>query len=160
MKRIFQRGPLFSFGTAGQCSRRSAKIGIVAGFTVIFLFFLQSGFSQNLNNFKLGSEPEGFGQIWWGIDVMTLRNFEYSRNDPSYGGIDIYRKPGMTPVYVEWLQKISSICLGRGGFVESSFLRKVFQDMSNSGVPYRRNMVKGISHSEIRNIMFGRVRRL
>jgi hypothetical protein len=94
MKRIFRREPLIRFGTAGQCSRRSSKIGFAAGFMLIFLSFQQSGFSQNLNNFKLGSEPAGFGQIYWGIDVMTLGNFEYSRKDPSYGGIDIYRKPG------------------------------------------------------------------
>ena len=94
MNSIFRKGPLFSFCTAGQCSRKSSKIGVVAGFTVIFLSFLQPGFPQNLNNFKLGSEPAGFGQICWGIDVMTLGNFEYSRKDPSYGGIDIYRKLG------------------------------------------------------------------
>jgi hypothetical protein len=50
--------------------------------------------SQPLNNFKPGSEPDGFGDIKWGTELSTLKNMKLSRADPSYGGIDIYLRLG------------------------------------------------------------------
>ena len=47
-------------------------------------------FSQPLNNFKPGSEPDGFGNIKWGTELSALKKMIFSRVDPSFGGIDIY----------------------------------------------------------------------
>jgi len=94
MKRNFQRVPPFDLKTANHRRGRLAKIGIMGAFLVIFLLFIKPGFPQTLDNFKPGSEPGGFGKIHWGADVITLKNIEYCRKDPSYGGIDIYRKTG------------------------------------------------------------------
>jgi hypothetical protein len=126
MKRIFQRVPPFDLQTANHRPGRLPKIGIMGGCIVIFLLFLQPGFSQTLNNFKPGSEPEGFGKIYWGNDVMLLKNFEYFRKDPSYGGIDIYRKTGDDPCiwgvaaknaeFLFWKGRFCGILLFEEGF--------------------------------------------
>lgn len=148
MKRIFRRGSLFRFGTAGQCLRGSLKIGIAAGFTLIFLSFLPSGYCQNLNNFKPGSEPEGFGQIRWGIDVMTLNDFEYCRRDPSYGGIDIYRKQGDDPCicgvapenieYLFWKGRFCGIIFFEEGFSGyEPFLIAASKEYGEGNKPFR-----------------------
>jgi len=67
---------------------------IAAGFLLFSFVSYELGFAQTLNNFKPGSEPDGFGKIHWGVDILTLSDMEHSRKDPSYGGIDIYRKKG------------------------------------------------------------------
>jgi len=94
MKRVFQRASPFDHKKAKHPPGSLIKIGIAGVCIVIFSLFLKPGFPQTLNNFKLGSEPHGFGKIYWGVDVITLKNIEFSRKDPSYGGIDIYRKTG------------------------------------------------------------------
>ena len=94
MKRIFQRVPPFDPKIANYPPGSLIKVGIAGACIVIFPLFLKPGFPQTLNNFKPGSEPDGFGKIHWGVDVITLKNIEYCRKDPSYGGIDIYRKKG------------------------------------------------------------------
>ena len=127
MKRIFQRRPLSGFAILYYHSRRSPKIVIVAGFLVISLFFLKPGFPQNLHNFKAGSEPDGFGRIYWGGDIITMKNLEYCRKDPSYGGIAIYRDTGSAPSlcglagekieYLFWKGRFCGICYFEDGFM-------------------------------------------
>jgi len=94
MRNSFRKVAQSGFEIAYYRPRRSPKIIIMAGFMVISFVFLEPGFSQALNNFKPGSEPDGFEKIYWGVDVIPLKNIEFSRKDPSYGGIDIYRKTG------------------------------------------------------------------
>jgi hypothetical protein len=134
MKRIFQRGPLLGFETTDHRPSRLPKIGIVVGFIAIFLSFLQSCFSQPLNNFEPGSEPDGFGKIHWVADLTTFKNIEYCRKDPSYGGIEIYRKTGDDSCiggvatknieYLFWKGKFSGICFFEEGFSGLEHLRE------------------------------------
>ena len=91
MKSLFQ-GVLHSgIGIIDYLPRIVSKFGILGSIIVIFLG-AQPAFSQSLNNFKPGSEPEGLGSIVWGTDLKTFENMAYYRQDPSYGGIDVYRK--------------------------------------------------------------------
>ena len=94
MRGCFRKVLLFGLEAANPRRSRLSKIGIGWGCLLVFLLFLQPAFPQTLNNFKPGSEPDGFGKIYWGMDVIILKDIEYSRKDPSYGGIDIYRKKG------------------------------------------------------------------
>ncbi len=71
MRRGFWKVSSSAFEITSYDFRRSPKIIIVAGFMVIS-FFLNTGFPQTLNNFKPGPEPDGFGKIYWGIDVINL----------------------------------------------------------------------------------------
>lgn len=126
MKRIFQRATLSGFEIPPYHPKRSPKIIFVAGFMVIFFIFLKIGFPQTLNNFKPGSEPAGFGKIYWGGDIITMKNLEYCRKDPSYGGIDIYRNTGDAPClcglagekieYLFWKGRFCGVCYFEDGF--------------------------------------------
>ena len=98
----------------------SSKTVILIGIIVILFSFLQTGFAQNLKIFKPGSEPDGFGKICWGGDIITMKNLEYCRKDPSYGGIAIYRNTGSAPClcglsgnkieYLFWNGKFCGVC--------------------------------------------------
>jgi hypothetical protein len=126
MKRIFQRVSLSGFEIPRYHFRRSPKISIVAGFMVIFFFLLNPGFPHTLNNFKPGSEPAGLGKIYWGGDITAMKNLEYCRTDPSYGGIDIYRNTGSAPClcglagekieYLFWKRRFCGVCYFEEGF--------------------------------------------
>lgn len=94
MRKNFWKVPPFALKTANHRRSRLQKIVIVGGCILVFLLFLKPGLPQTLNNFKPGSEPDGFGKIYWGVDVIILKDIEYCRKDPSYGGIDVYRKTG------------------------------------------------------------------
>jgi hypothetical protein len=72
MRKSFRKVAQSGFEIAYYLSRRSPKIIIMAGFMVISSVFLEPGFSQALNNFKPGSEPDGFEKIYWGVDVIPL----------------------------------------------------------------------------------------
>jgi hypothetical protein len=126
MKSIFQRVPPFDLKTAIHHRRRLPKIGIVGGCILVFLLFLKPGFPQALNNFKPASEPDGFGKIYWGIDIITLRNMEYSRKDPSYGGIDVYRKTGDTPCIGRVAAKNIEYLFWKGRFCGIIFFEEGF----------------------------------
>jgi nucleotide-binding universal stress UspA family protein len=78
MKRIFQRVQLLDLERTDYHTRKSLKIAILIGFLTFFLCFLQSGFSQPLNNFNRGSEPEGFGKIHGGADFSTLQDLSHA----------------------------------------------------------------------------------
>jgi len=92
MKRVFQRASPFDHKKAKHPPGSLIKIGIAGVCIVIFSLFLKPGFTQTLNNFKPGSEPEGFGNIAWETNLNAFENMEFTRQDPSYGGIDVYRK--------------------------------------------------------------------
>jgi len=126
MKRIFQGVPPFDLKTANHRPGRLPKIGIMGGCIVIFLLFLQPGFPQTLNNFKPGSEPDGFGKIYWGADVITLKNIEYCRKDPSYGGIDIYRKTGDDPCICGVVAKNTEFLFWKGRLCGIIFFEEGF----------------------------------
>ena len=61
------------------------------GLTVLLLGLLGSLVFAEYD-YKLGSEPDGFRGIKWGTDISTLKDMEYLFTDPSYGGIEVYRK--------------------------------------------------------------------
>ena len=69
-------------------------VGGILGILIIVFWMSGYSLSQPLNNFKPGSEPDGFGDIKWGTDLSTLKNMKFSRTDPSYGGIDVYLRLG------------------------------------------------------------------
>jgi len=91
MKSLFKGVPHSGIGIIGHLPRIISKFGILGSIIVIFLEW-QPAFSQSLNNFRPGSEPEGLGSIVWRTDLNTFENMAYYRQDPSYGGIDVYRK--------------------------------------------------------------------
>ena len=67
--------------------------GLVSGFVCIICI---SGivFANPGEEFKSGSEPDGFRGIKWGQDVLTVQGLEYVKTDPSYGGIQLYTRKG------------------------------------------------------------------
>jgi len=104
-------------------------------------------FSQPLNNFETGSEPDGFGDIKWGTELSTLKNMKLSRTDPSYGGIDIYlrleedsRIGGKSPKNIEylfWKGKFSGVrIITEGVSVYKSLKESVFEVYGNGNKPY------------------------
>ena len=126
MKRSCRRVPPFDPTIANHRPSKFPKIGIMGVCIVIFLLFLKPGFPQTLNNFKLGSEPDGFGKIYWGVDVITLKNIEYSRKDPSYGGIEIYRKTGDAPFICGVVAKNTEYLFWKGRFCGITFFEEGF----------------------------------
>jgi hypothetical protein len=126
MKKNFQVPP-FDRRIFNHCPRRSPQIGIVVGgCIVIFLLFLKPSFPQNLNNFKPGSEPDGFGKINWGVDLIRLKDIEYRRKDPSYGGIDVYRKTGYAPNICGLAGEKIEYLFWKGRFCGISFFEESF----------------------------------
>jgi len=126
MKTISQGGPLSGFKIPYYHFRRSPQIVIVAGFMVISFFFLKPGFPQTLNNFKPGSEPDGFGKIYWGMDVIILKDMEYCRKDPSYGGLDVYRKRGDDPCICGVAARNTEFLFWKGRFCGILFFEEGF----------------------------------
>jgi hypothetical protein len=118
-------------------------------FGIVFIVLCMGGFSfsQPLNNFKPGSEPDGFGGIKWGTDLSALKNMKFSRSDPSYGGIDIYLRLeegstiGMVRLknieYLFWKGKFSGVCIITEGSTESKSLREaVFEVFGKGSKPH------------------------
>ena len=126
MRRNFRKVPPFDLDTANHRRSRLPKIAIVWGWILVFLLFLKPGFPQTLNNFKPGSEPDGFGKIYWGVDVITLKDIEYCRKDPSYGGIDIYRKRGDDPCICGVAVKNMEFLFWKGRFCGIIFFEEGF----------------------------------
>ena len=123
---IFQRGSVPHLKAINYRFIRTSKIVTFIEIIVILFSFLQLGFAQNLKKFRAGSEPDGFGKICWGVDIITMKNLEYCRKDPSYGGIDIYRNTGSAPClcglagekieYLFWKGKFCGVCYFEEGF--------------------------------------------
>jgi hypothetical protein len=143
MKTIFQGGPLSGFKIAYYHFRRSPKIVIVAGFMVISFFFLKPGFPQTLNNFKPGSEPEGFGKIYWGMDVIILKDMEYCRKDPSYGGLDVYRKRGDDPCICGVAARNTEFLFWKGRFCGILFFEEGFSGYEQFRVAVSKEFGEG-----------------
>lgn len=126
----------------------SSKTFILIGIIVISFSFLQTGFAQNLNNkFKPGSEPDGFGKICWGGDIITMKNLEYCRKDASYGGIAIYRNTGSAPrlcglpgekiEYLFWKGRFCGICYFEDGFTGYEQVREAtFKEFGKVTKPF------------------------
>jgi len=123
------------------------KISILG---ILFVLLGMSGFglSQPLNNFKPGSEPDGFGDIKWGTHLSTLKNMKVLRADPSYGGIDIYLRLGEISgiggarfrniEYQFWKGKFSGVCIITEGASEYGTLKEaVFEIFGKGGKPYK-----------------------
>lgn len=135
------------FETTACWFMRSSKIVIAAGFIAIFFSFLQSGFAQNLKKYKPGSEPNGFGDIFWEDDVKSIKNMEYCRKDPSYGGIDIYRNTGSAPClcglaggkieYLFWKGRFCGVCFFEEGFTGYEQVREAaFKEFGEVNKPF------------------------
>ena len=116
---------------------------------IVFLVFWISGLglSQPLNNFKPGSEPDGFGDIKWGTDLSTLKNMKFLRVDPSYGGIDIYVRAeevsGIGRASLKSIEyqfrkwKFSGVCIITDGVSEYKSLKEaVFEVFGKGNKPY------------------------
>jgi len=123
---IFQRGSVPYRKAINYRFIRTSKIVTFIEIILILFSFLQLGFAQNLKKFRAVSEPDGFGKICWGGDIITMKNLEYCRKDPSYGGIDIYRNTGSAPClcglagekieYLFWKGKFCGVCYFEEGF--------------------------------------------
>ena len=66
--------------------------------TIIFGILLISSFALSqkeplLNNFKPGSEPDGFRGIKWGTDISTLKDMILKEEDPK-GLLKLYKRKG------------------------------------------------------------------
>ena len=112
---------------------------------IFIILFWMSGFSfsQPLNNFKPGSEPDGFGDIKWGTDLSTLKNMKFSKVDPSFGGIDIYLKLEEDSIigivrlknieYLFWNRKFSGIRIITEGLSEYKSLKEAVLEVYGKG---------------------------
>lgn len=45
-----------------------------------------------LDNFRSGSEPDGFRGVLWGTNISELKDMAVVKTDPSYGGTHVYRR--------------------------------------------------------------------
>ena len=65
----------------------------ILGLLLGLLLISTVAFARSFDNFKPGSEPDGFGDIKWGTDISTLPGMEYVSTDSNYGvEIQIYKK--------------------------------------------------------------------
>ena len=116
---------------------------------ILLILFWMNGFSfsQPLNNFKPGSEPDGFGDIQWGTDLSALRNMKFSKADPSFGGIDIYLRLEVAPrigtanlkniEYLFWKGKFIGVRFIEEGVSEYKSLKEaVFEVYGKGSKPY------------------------
>ena len=144
---IFQRVCVPHFKTINFRFIPSSKTVILIGIIVISFSFLQTGFAQNLKKFRPGSEPDGFGKICWGVDIITMKNLEYCRKDPSYGGIDIYRNTGNAPClcglagekieYLFWKGRFCGVCYFEEGFTGYEQVRETaFKEFGEVNKPF------------------------
>jgi len=144
---IFQRVCVLHFKTISCRFIPSSKTVILIGIIVILFSFLQKGFAQNLKIFRPGSEPDGFGKICWGVDIITMKNLEYCRKDPSYGGIDIYRNTGSAPClcglagekieYLVWKRRFCGVCYFEEGFTRYEQVRETaFKEFGEVNKPF------------------------
>ena len=65
---------------------------ILIGLAVLLFGLQGTGLPFEYDDYKPGSEPDGFRSIKWGADISSLEGMEYFRTDPGYGGIKIYTK--------------------------------------------------------------------
>ncbi len=63
-----------------------------AGWLIVFCCIVLIGGVAYAQQFKPGSEPDGFRGIKWGQDISTVDGLVYVFTAPSYGGIDFYTR--------------------------------------------------------------------
>jgi len=147
MMTLFQRGSVPHLKAIKSRFIRTSKIVTLIEIIVILFSFLQLGFAQNLKKFRAGSEPDGFGKICWGGDIITIKNLEYCRKDPSYGGIAIYRNTGSAPClcglsgdkieYLFWNGKFCGVCYFEEGFTGYRQVRETaFKEFGEVNKPF------------------------
>ncbi len=51
---------------------------------------------SKINNYKPGSEPDGFRGIKWGTDIKTIKGMIHIGTEQSYGGTEQYIKREMS----------------------------------------------------------------
>lgn len=115
----------------------------ISGIVFFLLWMGGFSFSQPLNHFKPGAEPDGFEGIKWGTDLSTLKNMKLSRVDPSYGGIDIYLRLGegarigklelRNVEYLFWKGKLSGVSFIAEGASESESLKEAIFEVFGKG---------------------------
>ena len=138
MRSVSRKSPRSGWGVADHLPPVGSKIGILA-ITAVFIFvLLQPGFSQHLNNFKPGSEPEGWGNITWGTNLKAIGNMEYNRKDPSYGGIDVYRKKENESEISIWGVKVKNL---EFSFWKEKFCGVCFYEKDYSGFEYFKDAI-------------------
>ena len=98
---------------------KKIKISTLASLFCILLIY---GFAlaqkePDLNNFKPGSEPDGFRDIKWGTDISTLKDMILKEEDPN-GLLKIYRRKG--DILEIGAAKLKSIgyCFWQGKLIE------------------------------------------
>ena len=97
--------------------------------------------------FKEGSEPEGFRGIKWGTDIKDLPGMEYSRIDPSSGGIEVYTRKDDALVigdskiekieYSFWNGKFSNVWIYTMGLRNWQKLKEAFFEAFGPGFQAR-----------------------
>ncbi|MBN1446272.1 MAG: hypothetical protein JW957_09255 [Candidatus Omnitrophica bacterium] len=96
-----------------------------------------------VTGFKENSEPDGFREITWGTDLKTLTDMEYSRTDPSFGGIKTYtRKDDLLMLgpskiekieYCFWQEKFCNVWLYTKGLENWDKLKTAFFEKFGAG---------------------------
>jgi len=75
--------------------RRIYRIGWLIGCVVSGIILINSlAYALPPGMFKPGSEPDGFRGIRWEQDISTVEGLVYVNTDPSYGGVELYRRKG------------------------------------------------------------------
>jgi hypothetical protein len=111
----------FTFLFSG-CVTSQSSGGTLSSFEVFFP-----------NNFRRGSEPDGFRDIKWGTDISALSNMEYVKTDPSFGGVEVYKREGdklqigsakiEKTEYSFWQNKFASVTILTLGYVNWNGLK-------------------------------------
>ena len=119
------------------------------GLVVLLFGFQGSLVFAELNNFKPGSEPDGFRGIKWGTDISTLKDMEYLEANPAYGGVKAYTRKGDDPrlggvnlttiEYCFWRGKFFMVVIGTKGFVNWTGLKDAVLEKYGKG--YQDNEV-------------------
>jgi hypothetical protein len=80
------------------------------------------------------NEPDGFREIKWGTDIAKLKDMEFKRVDPSYGGCTVYTKKDdklkignadlKTIEYSLWKDQFNSVLISTKGYTNWSNLKE------------------------------------
>ena len=101
------------------------------------------------------------GEYYLGTNLKAIGNMEYNRKDPSYGGIDVYRKKENESEISIWGVKVKNL---EFSFWKEKFCGVCFYEKDYSGFEYFKDAISkefgaGRKHSPIRNIISGKERR-
>ncbi len=100
-----------------------------------------------VTGFKENSEPDGFREIKWSTALETLSDMEYSRTDPSFGGIRAYTRKndslmiGTAEIekieYCFWQEKFCNVWLYTNGLENWDKLKAAF--FERFGIGFQAN---------------------